>query len=123
MAGSEVVVIPVAAAGKPERRVSAYYTDDGAFRFHGCIIAGHAPTYREWKRSYTVTAGLVDADLDSLPHTAAEWKLGEPYSYLIDVCPMAHSRAGLLNLFSGITPSEPPLGFPPSDDVLAERAD
>ena len=117
--GQRVVAIPVAAAGVPERRGIWYYTDDSAFRFMA-IIAGHAPTYREWKRSYTFTAGSVDIDLNSLPHTAAEWKLGEPYAYLIDAL-SSGTREPVFRIYFQDAPSEPPLGFPPID-VLAERA-
>ncbi len=117
--GQRVVAIPVAAAARPEQRGVWYYTEDSAFRFMA-IIAGHAPTYREWKRSYTFTAGSVDVDLDSLPHTAAEWKLGEPYAYLIDVL-SSGTRKPVFRIYFQDAPSEPPLGFPPAD-VLAERA-
>jgi hypothetical protein len=117
--GHRVVAIPVRAAGNVERRGNWYYTEDSAFRFMA-IIAGHAPTYREWKRSYTFTAGSVDVDLDSLPRTAAEWKLGEPYAYLIDVLSNG-TREPVFRIYFQDAPSEPPLGFPPID-VLAERA-
>jgi len=117
--GQRVVAIPVAGAGSAEQRGIWYYTGDSAFRFMA-IIAGHAPTYREWKRSYTFTAGSVDVDLDSLPHTAAEWKLGEPYAYLIDVL-SNDTREPVFRIYFQDAPSEPPLGFPPAD-VLAERA-
>ncbi len=117
--GQRVVAIPVAAAGRPERRGVWYYTEDSAFRFMA-ILAGHAPTYREWKESYTFTAGSVDVDLDSLPRTAAEWKLGEPYAYLIDILSNG-TREPVFRIYFQDAPSEPPLGFPPVD-VLAERA-
>jgi hypothetical protein len=117
--GQRVVAISVMAAGNAERRGVWYYTEDSAFRFMA-IIAGHAPTYREWKKSYTFTVGSVDVDLDSLPHTAAEWKLGEPYAYLIDVL-SSGTREPVFRIYFQDAPSEPPLGFPPAD-VLAERA-
>ncbi|MFL5489232.1 MAG: MBL fold metallo-hydrolase, partial [Gemmatimonadaceae bacterium] len=82
--GRRVVAIPAAAIGTPRRRGVWYYSADSAYRFMA-LLASHAPTYRAWRQSYTFTSGTIDADLDSLPHTAAEWKLGEPYSYLIDV--------------------------------------
>ena len=64
--------------------------------------------------------GSVDVDLDSLPHTAAEWKLGEPYAYLIEVL-SSGTREPVFRIYFQDAPSEPPLGFPPTD-VLAERA-
>ena len=83
------------------------------------VVAGHAPTYRAWKKSYTFTMGTVDADLDSLPHTAAEWKLGEPYAFIIDVL-ADRTRETVFRIYFQDAPSEPPLGFPP-DSLLAER--
>jgi hypothetical protein len=117
--GQRVVVISAPAAGRRERQGVWYYTEDSAYRFMA-LIAGHAPTFREWRRSYTFTAGSVDVDLDSLPHTAAEWKLGEPYAFLIDVL-AAGTREPVFRIYFQDAPSEPPLGFPPSE-LLAERA-
>ena len=117
--GRRVVAISAAAAGTKERRGVWYYTSDSAYRFMA-LIAGHAPTYRAWKKSYTFTVGSLDADLDSLPHTAAEWKLGEPYAFLIDVL-SGGAREPVFRIYFQDAPSEPPLGFPPSD-ILAEHA-
>jgi hypothetical protein len=117
--GKRVVAISTAAAGRPGRRGVWIYTEDSAYRFIA-LIAGHAPTYREWKRSYTYTIGSVEADLDSLPHTAAEWKLGEPYAFLIDVLSDS-TRESVFRIYFQDAPSEPPLGFP-SGELLAERS-
>lgn len=117
--GQRVVAISVAAAGTTGRRGVWYYSEDSAYRFMA-LIADHAPTYREWKRSYTFTSGSLDFDLDSLPHTAGEWKLGEPYAYLIDVLSDG-TREPVFRIYFQDAPSEPPLGFPPGD-LLAERA-
>jgi hypothetical protein len=117
--GQRVVAISIAHAGSVRRRGVWYYTADSAYRFMA-LVAGHAPTYRALKNSYLFTPGSVDADLDSLPHTAAEWKLGEPYAYLIDI--LSHERTkSVFRIYFQDAPSEPPLGFPPSE-VLAERA-
>jgi len=116
--GRRVVAITEAVAGRPRRRGAWFYSSDSAYRFMA-LISGHAPTYRAWKQVYTFTSGTVDSDLDSLPHTAAEWKLGEPYSYLIDVLD-DRTRAPVFRIYFQDAPSEPPLGFPPSE-VLAER--
>jgi hypothetical protein len=118
-AGQRVVAISIAAAGSTNRRGVWYYTADSAYRFMA-LVAGHAPTYRALKNSYLFTPGSIDADLDSLPHTAAEWKLGEPYAYLIDVL-SAGRNAIVFRIYFEDAPSEPPLGFPPTE-VLAERA-
>jgi hypothetical protein len=117
--GKRVVAISAAAAGTRERPGVWYYTEDSAYRFMA-LIADHAPTYREWKRSYTYTIGSVEVDLDSLPHTAAEWKLGEPYAFLIDVLSDG-TRESVFRIYFQDAPSEPPLGFPPGE-LLADRA-
>lgn len=117
--GQRVVAIPAPAVGMGERRGVWYYSEDSAYRFMA-LIATHAPTFRQWRRSYTFTASSVDVDLDSLPHTAAEWKLGEPYAYLIDVL-AAGTVEPVFRIYFQDAPSEPPLGFPPGD-LLAERA-
>jgi hypothetical protein len=116
--GRRVVAISMSEAGSTNRRGVWYYTADSAYRFMA-LVAGHAPTYRALKNSYLFTPGSVDADLDSLPHTAAEWKLGEPYAYLIDVL-SDDRKATVFRIYFQDAPSEPPLGFPPTD-VLAER--
>jgi hypothetical protein len=117
--GQRVVAISLGEAGSKNRRGVWYYTTDSAYRFMA-LVAGHAPTYRALKNSYLFTAGSVDVDLDSLPHTAAEWKLGEPYAYLIDVL-SDDRKAIVFRIYFQDAPSEPPLGFPPTE-VLAERA-
>ncbi len=117
--GQKVVAISIAEAGSVRRRGVWYYTTDSAYRFMA-LVAGHAPTYRALKNSYLFTPGSVDVDLDSLPHTAAEWKLGEPYAYLIDVL-SDDRKASVFRIYFQDAPSEPPLAFPPSE-VLAERA-
>ncbi len=116
--GQRVVAISLGEAGSTNRRGVWYYTGDSAYRFMA-LVAGHAPTYRALKHSYLYTLGSVDADLDSLPHTAAEWKLGEPYAYLIDVL-SDDKKTPVFRIYFQDAPSEPPLGFPPTE-VLAER--
>nr|MDQ6873423.1 hypothetical protein [Gemmatimonadota bacterium] len=116
--GARILAISLAEAGSKNRRGVWFYTSDSAFRFMA-LVAGHAPTYRALKNSYLFTPGSLDADLDSLPHTAAEWKLGEPYAYLIDVL-SDNRKATVFRIYYQDAPSEPPLGFPPTQ-VLAER--
>jgi hypothetical protein len=116
--GKRVVAISLGEAGSKNRRGVWFYTSDSAYRFMA-LVAGHAPTYRALRHSYLYTLGSVDADLDSLPRTAAEWKLGEPYAYLIDV--LSDDKRVVFRIYFQDAPSEPPLGFPPTE-VLAERA-
>ena len=89
--GGQRVAISLADAGSKNRRGVWYYTGDSAYRFMA-LVAGHAPTYRALRHSYLYTLGSVDVDLDSLPHTAAEWKLGEPYAYRLTSCRMTGKR-------------------------------
>jgi hypothetical protein len=116
--GARVVAIPLADAGTRERSGIWYYSDDSAFRFMA-LVSSHAPTFRAWKATYLFSSGALDADLDSLPHSAPEWKLGEPYAYIIDVL-SPPARGTVFRIYYQDAPSEPPLGFP-SDDLLAER--
>lgn len=119
--GARVAAISEGVVGRPQRRGKWFYSSDSGYRFMA-LIAGHAPTYRAWKQVYTFTSGTVPADLDSLPHTAAEWKLGEPYSYLIDVLD-DRTGAPVFRIFFQDAPSEPPLGFPPTEVVAERRVD
>jgi hypothetical protein len=116
--GRRVVAISEAVVGRPQRRGEWFYSSDSSYRFMA-LSAGHAPTFRAWKQVYTFTRGTVGSDLDSLPHTAAEWKLGEPYAYIIDVLD-DRMRATVFRIYFQDAPSEPPLGFPPTE-VLMER--
>src|SRR5256714_1615093 len=110
--GQRVIAISLAAAGSPQRQGVWYYSVDSAYRFMA-LVAGHAPNYRALKQVYTFTIGIVDSDLDSLPHTAAEWKLGESYAYMIDVLG-EQTRQPVFRIYFQDAPSEPPLGFPPA---------
>lgn len=113
-----VVTISRDSAGDSARDGEWFYSSDSAFRFVA-IVAGHAPTYRIAPWSFTFAASRVLTDRDSLPHTAAQWKMGEPYAFLIDVLsdPPRHT---IFRLYFQDAPSEPPLGFP-SPARLAER--
>src|SRR5256714_11800357 len=116
--GRRVVAVSEAVVGRSQRRGAWFYSTDSAYRFMA-VMASHAPNYRALKQTYTFTIGTVDTDLDSLPHTAAEWKLGEPYAYIIDVL-SDRTRTPVFRIYFQDAPSEPPLGFPPVE-VLAER--
>jgi len=103
--GTRVVAIPASAAGTREHRGLWYYSDDSAFRFMA-LVSSHAPTFRAWKATYRFSAGSLDADRDSLPHTAAEWKLGEPYAYIIDVLSPT-TRAPVFRVYFQALPGRP----------------
>jgi len=114
-----LVAIPLDKAGTSGRDGEWLYSADSAFRFMA-LIAGHAPTFMIGQWGYTFAEGRVSSDMDSLPRFAAEWKLGEPYAYLIDVLSDS-SHTTLFRIYFEDAPSEPPLGFP-SAALVASRA-
>lgn len=118
-AGERVVAIRGQDAATSDSIGVWFYAPDSAFRFMA-LRAGHAPTFRLLWKSYTFASGSVPADLDSLPHTAADWKLGEPFAFLIDVLAPGSSKV-VFRIFFQDAPSEPPLGFPPAS-LLAQRS-
>jgi hypothetical protein len=117
-AGTRVTAIPVEDAGTHDSAGVWFYSSDSAFRFMA-LRGDHAPTIRFLWESYTFAAGALSADLDSLPHTAPEWKLGEPFAFLIDVLSPRSTKV-VFRIFFQDAPSRPPLGFPPKS-VIAER--
>ena len=120
-APNRVVTIPADRAGDQDRDGDWFYSSDSAFRFVA-VIAGHAPTYTIGGWSFTFAAGKVRTDRDSLPHTAAQWKLGEPYAFLIDVLSDSPRRP-IFRIYFQDAPSEPPLGFPSATVLAARRVD
>ncbi|HUQ99444.1 MAG TPA: hypothetical protein VM166_08320, partial [Gemmatimonadaceae bacterium] len=86
------------------------------FRFMA-LITSHAPAFAVGSLKYRFASGSVPTDLDSLPVTAAEWKLGEPYAFVIDVL---SGGVPVFRIYFQDAPGDPPLGFPPPH-VLAER--
>ncbi len=119
--GQRVLAIQLSDVGTSERAGVWIYTTDSAFRFMA-LRAGHAPTLRMLGGTYTFGRGALSADRDSLPHTAADWKLGESYSYLIDVLEPEH-REPVFRIFFEDAPSTPPKGFPPSSIIRQRRVD
>ncbi|MFL5469758.1 MAG: hypothetical protein ACJ8AE_08200, partial [Gemmatimonadaceae bacterium] len=119
--GRRLVPVEAAQAGSADRRGAWIYTHDSAYRFMA-LVAGHAPMVHFLGGSYNFAAGTVTADSDSLPATAADWKLGEPYAYLIDVLRPGASQIAF-RIFFQDAPSPPPLGFPPLDILRERRVD
>lgn len=113
-----LVPIAVEASATRDRNGEWFYTSDSAFRFMA-LFSGHAPNYKVLGRGYTFAAGVVTSDMDSLPPTAGDWKLGEPYSYIIDVLGGVR-RGTIFRIYFQDAPSEPPLGFPPQE-LLTEH--
>jgi hypothetical protein len=113
-----LATIPLESAGDSSRGGDWFYSADSAFRFMA-LKAGHAPTFVIGSWGFTFAEGGVSADMDSLPHMAAEWRLGEPYAFIIDVLSDS-TRSTVFRIYFEDAPSEPPLGFP-SSATLAER--
>jgi hypothetical protein len=109
--GRRVVAIDSADLATPEKVGRWFYSSDRAFRFMA-IRAGHAPTYNLWKKGITFASGTVAADMDRLPRTADQWKLGEPYAFIIDVMDVS-GQSVVFRIYFEDAPSAPPLGFPP----------
>ncbi|HEY6090344.1 MAG TPA: hypothetical protein VD771_11210 [Gemmatimonadaceae bacterium] len=116
-----LAVIPVGRAGKVTRDGDWYYSNDSAFRFMA-LIAGHAPNYLIGRWALLYAEGTVASDMDSLPRTAAEWKMGEPYSFLIDVLSRSTGRP-VFRIYFQDAPSRPPLGFPSASLTASRRID
>jgi hypothetical protein len=119
--GRRLVLIRAEDAGTAERQGVWIYTSDSAFRFMP-LVAGHAPMLHLFGGSYSFASGTVSADLDSLPRTAPDWKLGEPYAFLIDVLEPGSSES-VFRIFFQDAPSPPPLGFPPLSSIKERGVD
>ena len=109
--GGRLILIHAADAGTIDRQGVWIYTTDSAFRFMP-LVAGHAPMLHLFGGSYNFASGTVSTDMASLPRTAPDWKLGEPYAFLIDVLEPGNSDP-VFRIFFQDAPSPPPLGFPP----------
>lgn len=93
-------------------RVGTWFTSaDRAFRVMA-LHADHAPTVNVFKWGATFANGTLDADLNALPRRAEDWKLGEPYAYLIDVLG-ADGATPTFRVYYQDAPNTAPLGFPP----------
>src|SRR4051812_21432464 len=77
-----IITIDTISAGTATREGKWFYSGDSAFRFMA-LEASHAPAFKLGQVEYRFASGTVASDLDSLPRTAADWKLGEPYAFII----------------------------------------
>jgi hypothetical protein len=116
-----LVPIPADSAGDSKHDGAWYYSPDSAFRFMA-LIADHAPTVKIEGWPYTFAAGKVSRDLDTLPKMADDWKLGEPYAFLIDVL-SERPRHTIFRIYFEDAPSQPPLGFPSARLLAAGTVD
>jgi L-ascorbate metabolism protein UlaG (beta-lactamase superfamily) len=95
-------------------RVGRWFTStDRAFRVMA-LEADHARTVNLFRRrGMLFAAGTLDGDLTELPRRAEDWKLGEPYSYLIDVLG-PDGATPVFRIYYQDAPNTAPLGFPPA---------
>ena len=119
--GSRLIAIPSSRAGTRDRPGEWIYSSDRRFRFMP-LVATHAPTLKRLGISYRFAPGRVSRDLRSLPATAAEWKLGEPYAFLIDVL-APRDTTPRFRIYYQDAPSEPPHGFPDRETLEGRRVD
>jgi glyoxylase-like metal-dependent hydrolase (beta-lactamase superfamily II) len=104
MQGSDVATV--------NRRGTWYYSDDSSYRVMA-LEADHAPTARLFRWGKVMFAGgTVKENLDTLPRSALDWKLGEPLAFLIDVLARGDT-APVFRVYFQDAPNTAPLGFPP----------
>lgn len=116
---SRVVAIEAADAGSVERMGRWFYSADSAFRVMA-LVADHAPTVRLFGWGPMFASGIIDHDLDRLPRTAEDWKLGEPYAYVVDVLARG-TQNPIFRIYYQDAPNTVPLGFPPPPSLLGDH--
>ena len=119
--GRRVVAVARAGTGTPERAGRWFYAPDSSVRVMA-LAADHAPTLRLFRWGPMFAAGTLDRDLGALPARAGDWKLGEPYAFLIDFL-APEDRTPRFRVYFQDAPSEPPAGFPPASLVSAGGKD
>ena len=109
---ARVIAIDGADVGSVSRVGRWFTSKDGAFRVMA-LEADHARTvnlFRLWGLLFA--EGTVEKDLSELPKRAEDWKLGEPYSYLIDV--LGEAGEPVFRIYFQDAPNTAPRGFPPA---------
>lgn len=119
--GARVAVIAASDLGSATRMGRWFYDRDSAFRIMA-LTADHAPTFRALGLSVTFAKGTLDRDLDTLPRTAEAWRLGETYTYLIDVLKRGSSDP-VFRIYYQDAPNRVPNGFPPPLASLGRPVD
>jgi len=107
--------------GSATRAGTWYYDADSAFRVMA-LAADHAPTFRGLGLTITFAKGTLDHDLDTLPRTAEAWRLGETYTYLIDVLRRG-SGEPVFRIYFQDAPNSAPKGFPPPLAMIGRPVD
>lgn len=108
---NRLVAIDTAQAGTVDRIGHWFYSDDSLFRVMA-LVADHAPTIRLFGRGRMFADGVVTTNLSELPARAEDWKLGEPYSFVIDLLSPT-DRSTVFRIYFQDAPNTVPLGFPP----------
>lgn len=109
---SRLVAISGNDVGRVDRVGRWFTSKDRTFRVMA-LEADHARTlnlFQHWGVRFA--EGTLDRDLTELPRRAEDWKLGEPYSYLIDV--LDDDGAPVFRIYYQDAPNTAPLGFPPA---------
>jgi L-ascorbate metabolism protein UlaG (beta-lactamase superfamily) len=116
---SRVLALEGDDVGSATRAGRWIYDRDSSFRVMA-LVADHAPTLRFLFVRSTFARGTLGEDLTRLPRTAEEWKLGEPYSYVIDVLKRGTTEPRFRIYFQD-APNSAPKGFPPPLPALGGR--
>lgn len=105
--------IPVDSAATDSTEGQWIPSSDKTFRFMA-IRSNHAPAilalWDKWR--YDWAKGNVPNQMDSLPRRGRDWKLGEPYAYLIEV--LGPSARDTFRIYYQDTASDAPQGVPPA---------
>ena len=93
-----------------------HMSGDSGFRFMA-IRSSHAPAYLTFFDLIRVdwAKGQVRDMMSALPRRAKDWRLGEPYAYLIEV--LDDQGKPRFRIYYQDTASDAPLGSPPADSV------
>ena len=108
----DLVAIAGKSVGTSEVSGDWITSPDGGFRFMA-LKSSHAPAYRLLSHPFNYSPGTVDTAYTTLPQHATDWKVGEPYAYIIDV--LNASGAPVFRIYYQDSASDWPLGFPPPD--------
>jgi hypothetical protein len=87
------------------------YDKDSAFRIMA-FDADHSPLHRFMFWNLYFANGTVKAKPKRAPRAPLEWKVGEPYTYFIDVL-ASDKRTPVFRVYYQDTANDAPLGFPP----------
>lgn len=99
-----------------------YYTRNRGFRVLP-LRADHAPNFKPLGLDILYAKGTVTAPMSKPPRTAAHWKVGEPYAFLIDVLAEGSDDDVLMRIYYQDSANSDSLGFPPQAELANRGAD